>query len=247
MTLTPDEIRVLGVLLEKQMSQPAQYPMTLNALTVACNQKSNRDPVTTLSEGQVGAALHGLQRWQLAAQAPPERGSRANRFQHQVEQRFAWTGPEKAILCELMIRGPQTVGELRTHAGRLFHLESTEYVREVLGELERADPPRVRELPRQPGQSATRFMHLLGGESIENAAAVGAADAAARAPSSAAVAPRAASVDFRTGEMTASGDEDSRVVDDLRSQLASVQSELAELRARLCALEDGVRAVRDQQ
>jgi uncharacterized protein YceH (UPF0502 family) len=162
--LSAVELRVLGVLIEKSLSQPAYYPMTLNAVTTASNQKSNRDPVMQLTEGDVGAALHQLRQWQLADQAPPDRGSRANRFRHEVEQRFGWNAAQRAIMAELMLRGPQTIGELRARASRMTHLESTEYIHELLEELSRSDPPMVVELSRQPGKTTTRWAHLLTGE-----------------------------------------------------------------------------------
>ncbi|MFQ5423759.1 MAG: YceH family protein [Phycisphaerae bacterium] len=164
MILKPAELRVLGVLIEKCMTQPAYYPMTLNAITAAANQKSNRHPVMQLTEGEIGAALHGLTEWQLVAQAPPDRSSRVNRFRHEVEQRLGWDSSERAIMAELMLRGPQTVGELRTRGSRMTRLDATDHVGEVLAGLAKADPPMVVELPRQPGQSARRFAHLLGGE-----------------------------------------------------------------------------------
>lgn len=162
--LKPAAIRVLGALLEKSLSQPAYYPMTLSAVTAACNQKTNREPVTAYGESEVGDALTALRRQQLASQSEPERNSRAIRFKHEIEARFDWNAAQRAIMAELMLRGPQTVGELRGRASRMTHLASTDYARELLAELERADPPLVMELPREPGRSARRFVHLLGGE-----------------------------------------------------------------------------------
>ncbi len=162
--LRPDETRVLGVLIEKSLSQPAYYPMTLNAITAACNQKSNRDPVANYSESDVGDALATLRKKQLVTQAEPERGSRAVRFRHEAEARYGWNAAQRAIMAELMLRGPQTLGELRTRASRMTHLESQEYARELLRALESGEPPIVIELPREPGKSARRFAHLLGGE-----------------------------------------------------------------------------------
>jgi hypothetical protein len=138
--------------------------MTLNAMTAACNQKSNREPIMQLAEAEVASALHGLQQWQLAGQAEPDRGSRVNRFKHQAEERFDWNAPQRALMAELILRGPQTLGELRSRASRMTRLEGIDYAREVLAELERADPPMVVELARQPGRSTTRFAHLLGGD-----------------------------------------------------------------------------------
>lgn len=161
--LKPHEIRVLGVLIEKSMTNADTYPLTLNSLTLGCNQKTNRDPVLSLSEGEVAAAVHELQQWQLVSFADTPRGSRANRFRHEVEQRFGWNAVQRAVMAELMIRGPQTLGELRTHVARMIPPGDIAYLTELLGEFEKADPPMVRELPRQPGQSTTRWAQLLGG------------------------------------------------------------------------------------
>ena len=163
LTLNPVELRVLGVLIEKSLAASAYYPMTLNAVTAACNQKSNRDPVMQLAEAEVAAALHQLQQWQLVSLAAPDRGSRANRFCHEVERRFGWNGAQRALMAELILRGPQTLGELRGRASRMMHLDSPEYTHDLLKELMAADPPMVVELPRQPGQSTARFAQLLGG------------------------------------------------------------------------------------
>ncbi|MFH1417371.1 MAG: DUF480 domain-containing protein [Planctomycetota bacterium] len=163
-TLNPIELRVLGVLIEKSLANPASYPMTLNAITAGSNQKTNRDPVMSSTEGEVAAALHQLQQWQLVGQSPPDRGSRANRFNHDVEARFGWNAAQRAIMAELMLRGPQTLGELRGRASRMTHIESTDYARELLEELRRADPPAVVELPRQVGKSSTRWARLFGGD-----------------------------------------------------------------------------------
>ena len=176
--LKPAEIRVLGVLIEKSLAQPAHYPMTLNALKAACNQKSNRDPVTDYSESEISAAVASLRRQGLVDQAEPDRSSRAVRFQHEVDAKFDWNAAQRALMAELMIRGPQTLGELRSRASRMTRLESTDYGRELLGELERAEPPLVVELQREPGRSARRFAQLLGGEVTLPASAGEAIDAA---------------------------------------------------------------------
>lgn len=157
------ELRVLGVLIEKSMTNADSYPLTLNSLTLGCNQKTNRDPVLNLTEGEVATALHELQQWQLVTFADTPRGSRANRFQHQVEKRFGWNAAQRAVMAELMIRGPQTLGELRTHASRMTPVGDLNYLTELLTELHQQDPPMVVELPRQAGHSTTRWAQLLGG------------------------------------------------------------------------------------
>ena len=162
--LKPAELRVLGVLIEKSLTQPAYYPMTINAIVNACNQKTNREPVTAYTDSEVSAAMASLRRREWADQAPPERNERSIKFKHEIEAKFDWNASQRALMAELMLRGPQTLGELRSRAGRMSHLGTTDYARDLLQELETADPPLVIELPREPGRSARRFAHLLGGE-----------------------------------------------------------------------------------
>ncbi|MBX3396345.1 MAG: DUF480 domain-containing protein [Phycisphaerae bacterium] len=209
--LRPDEIRVLGVLIEKSLALPAYYPMTTNAITAACNQKNNREPVTQYTESEVSAAISSLRRRQLVDQAPPERNSRAIRFQHLVEQRYQWNAATRAIMCELMIRGPQTSGELKAHAGRMTHLESTEYAREILSELERCDPPMVVEMPLEAGKRERRFAQLLGGPP-------------APVPNSAVAVP----IGMSTAR-SASGAVDSARLEEMEARLSKVEQQLAEL------------------
>src|SRR5436190_18836415 len=109
--------RVLGVLMEKALTTPGGYPMTLNSLVTGCNQLTCREPITQLTEGEVGRALHELQTWRegpLVRQAEGDRTARASRFEHLAEQRFAWDKRQRAIMAELLLRGPQTAGELKT-------------------------------------------------------------------------------------------------------------------------------------
>ncbi len=163
MELSPVELRVLGVLIEKSMTNADSYPITLNALTLGCNQKTNREPVMNLTEGEVAAAVHELQNWRLASLGDTQRGARSNRFQHDVEKRFGWNAAQRAIMAELMLRGSQTLGELRARASRMAPLGDGPFLSELLHELQTCDPPMVVELPRQPGQSTTRWAQLLGG------------------------------------------------------------------------------------
>jgi len=165
LTFDPHQRRVLGVLIEKSMTTPGSYPLTINSLVTGCNQLSCRDPVMHLTEGQVAAALHELQRMQVAAQAPPDRNARSNRFIHRVEERLGWDTRERAIMAELLLRGPQTPGELKSNASRMSSLDDLNYVMELLGGLAQKEPPFVVELPRQPGKSANKFDHCLYAES----------------------------------------------------------------------------------
>ena len=161
--LTSVELRVLGALIEKQMSTPDYYPMTINALINACNQKSNRDPVVAFDEKAVESGLFGLRRKGLAKKIEDDL-NRVPKYAHcflsalDLDQRGA------ALLCELALRGPQTVGELRGHAKRLHGFSSLGEVEQLLPELARRDEPLVLKLPRQPGTKERRWAHLLGEE-----------------------------------------------------------------------------------
>ncbi len=153
--------RVLGVLIEKSMTTPGQYPLTLNSIVTGANQLTCRDPVMSLSEGDVAKAVHDLQMLQLVTQAPPDRNSRSNRFIHAVEARFGWGTRERALMAELLLRGPQTIGELKGNGSRMTPLEDIHYVSELLGALAGREPAFIRELPRQPGKSVVRYDHLF--------------------------------------------------------------------------------------
>jgi hypothetical protein len=161
--LTDIETRVLGSLIEKQVTTPEYYPLTLNALTLACNQKNNRNPVTSYSENQVGDALESLREKNLAYVFYGST-SRVPKYKHVMPEVMHLTAPETALMCVLMLRGPQTLGELRGNASRLHEFSSLEEVEETLNGLISRDPdPLVARLPRQPGQKEGRFAHLLSG------------------------------------------------------------------------------------
>lgn len=156
------EVRVLGCLIEKELATPEYYPLTLNSLTTACNQKSNRDPVMALEESEVVRALDGLKMKHVAIQAADS--GRVPRYRHILAERLRFSPAELAILAELLLRGPQTLGELRTRAERMHPFADLAAVEQVLGELAERTPPRVMRLPRQPGRKESRFAHLLAGE-----------------------------------------------------------------------------------
>ncbi len=166
--LSDVEVRVLGVMIEKSLTQPAGYPMTLNAILLGANQKQNRDPVVEFSEAQIAQATHALQRRQLVKQAPPVAGARANRFEHNVVERLKWDRREQAVLAELMVRGPQTAGELRGRGSRMTPIPDLPAVHEILHTLSTCDPPYLRELAREPGRSAIRFEHLLWADVVDD-------------------------------------------------------------------------------
>ena len=154
--LDPVEIRILGSLAEKQVSTPEYYPLTLNALVAACNQKSNRDPVMELSEDDVQRALDGLQEEKLVWKVL---GGRAVRWEHNLDSTLQLDRPSKAALTLLFLRGAQTPGELRSRSDRLYSFENIAEVEETLRRLD----PLVHELPRRPGQKESRWVHTLSG------------------------------------------------------------------------------------
>ena len=158
--LTPTEARALGVLIEKAQTTPDQYPLTLNAALNGANQKSNRDPITTLTEDAVWEALEGLRGKGLVVRVDLA-GSRVPKYKHTLTEKLNLNPRETAILAELLLRGPQTLGELRGHASRMYALETTEIVRSVLTGLANRPEPLVRELPPFPGTRAERFGQLL--------------------------------------------------------------------------------------
>lgn len=153
--------RVLGVLIEKSRTTPGGYPLTLNSLLAGCNQLSCREPVMRLSEDEAAKAARELGVLRLAAEADPARGSRVERYRHTAEESLHWNDNEQAVLAELLLRGPQTAGELKTNASRMAPLPDLDGVLQILGRLAAQDPPLVRELPRQPGKNVSRYDHLL--------------------------------------------------------------------------------------
>jgi len=162
--LTDIETRVLGSLIEKQVTTPEYYPLTLNALTLACNQKNNRNPVTTYPESQVADAVESLREKNLAYVFYGST-SRVPKYKHVMPEVMHLSHPEVALMCALMLRGAQTLGELRGNAGRLHDFASLEEVETTLNALiSRDSEPLVARLPRQPGQKEGRFAHLLNGE-----------------------------------------------------------------------------------
>jgi uncharacterized protein YceH (UPF0502 family) len=202
------ETRVLGVLAEKQRTVPDSYPLTLNSLVSGCNQKSSRDPVIEATEPEVQAALDSLRGLSLIVETS---GGRAMRYGHNIERVLHIPSQSVALLIMLMLRGPQTAGELRINCERLHKFADISSVESFLAELaERADGALVVELPRQPGARENRWMHLLSGEPvIESRAVTGAVTA-----------------DVGVGEIAA-----------LKTKVAGLEEEVASLRTligRLC-------------
>ncbi len=202
--LDPIEVRVLGCLMEKQLATPEYYPLTINALIAACNQKSNREPVLEVGESEVQRALDRLQDEKLVWKVF---GGRATRWDHNLDPTWHLDRPAKAVMALLFLRGPQTTGELRGRSDRLHSFETIEDVEATVQRLGHGDDAIVRELPRRPGQKEPRWAHILGGAIVEDVA-VEVAHAA-------------------TGEPL------SVRVQRLEAQVATLTTELRELKAKL--------------
>ena len=160
--LTDQEVRLLGCLIEKEMATPDYYPLTLNSLVNACNQKSNRNPVVSFDEDVVLYALNGLKESEMVRQSNI---SRVPKYEHIFAHDLKLVAREKAVICILMLRGPQTLGEIRSRTDRLYSFTDLEEVQETLSTLE--DTKLVKKLPRQPGRKDSRYTHLLSGEPDE--------------------------------------------------------------------------------
>jgi uncharacterized protein YceH (UPF0502 family) len=208
------ETRVLGSLVEKDVTTPDYYPLSLNALVNACNQKNNRDPVMHLQEDAVQEDLSTLQEKRLAGPTSSA-DSRVTKYEHRLQEAFNFTRGETAVLCVLLLRGPQTPGELRGRTERMHRFEDLTEVQSTLQRLMQHDPPLVRVLPRQPGTKESRYKHLLAGD-VEDAADV------AQAPSPASV----ASNSYDTDRIAHLENE----VSDLRKEVADLKQQLASFR-----------------
>lgn len=163
--LTDADVRVLGALIEKELTTPEHYPLSLNALTNACNQSSNRDPVVQYDEATVKSAVDRLRKYSLV-RSIQRADARVMKYMHLMDEAMSLDRPEIAAMCVLMLRGPQTVGEIRTRGARLFEFPSLDDVEATLNRLiARSPSPLVARLPRQPGQKEARYAHLLSGMS----------------------------------------------------------------------------------
>jgi len=161
-TLTPAEVRVLGSLIEKEITTPEYYPLSLNALASACNQISNRDPVVSFDEKTVARALESLRDKQLIWMVTGV--GRVPKYEHRFTEQLKLAAQEVAVLCVLMLRGPQTAGEIRGRTGRLYEFKQLEEVELTLQVMMSAEPPLITKLPRQPGTKESRYAHLLSGD-----------------------------------------------------------------------------------
>lgn len=161
--LSEVEARVLGALIEKDITTPDYYPMSLNALVNACNQKNNRDPVMSLDEHTVRDALYSLQEKRLAGPASGA-DSRVTKYEHRIQEVFNFTRAETAVMDVLLLRGPQTPGELRGRTERMYRFEELSDMQATLQKLMQREPALVKVLPRQPGTKEARYAHLLSGD-----------------------------------------------------------------------------------
>jgi hypothetical protein len=157
------EARVLGALLEKEITTPDYYPLSLNSLVNACNQKSNRDPVMNVDEDSVRDALRTLQDNSLARSVSAAE-SRVTKYEHRLQEAFNFDRREAALFCELLLRGPQTTGELRTRAERMHAFDDLSEAQSALQRLMNREAPLVKVLARQPGTKESRYIHLLSGD-----------------------------------------------------------------------------------
>ena len=199
--LTEIEARVLGALIEKEITTPDYYPLSLNALVNACNQKSNRDPVMNLDEDAVAQAMRTLNEKELAGPAD-NFDSRVRKYEHRLQEAFNFNRLETAILCELLLRNRQTPGELRSRAERMHHFDDLTEVQSTLERLIKYDPPLVKILPRQPGTKEVRYTHLLSGDvEIPDAQAAPARELHAAASGSASTGDRLARAESEIAEL----------------------------------------------
>ena len=206
--LTAAEARILGSLIEKEVTTPEYYPLSLNALINACNQRSNREPVTDLDEETVRQALHGLEDDGLAGRARSADG-RVTKYEHWLGEAFNFSRAETALICVLLLRGPQTPGELRGRTERMHRFEEISDVLAGLQKLMEREPSLVVMLPRQPGTKESRYAHLLSGP-VESAA------------------PAAIPAAVFAGE---SGDADARIAQ-LEATVAQLKSDFENLKKR---------------
>ncbi len=232
--LSEIETRVLGSLVEKELTTPDYYPLSLNALVNACNQKSNRDPAMNLNEDAVRQALRSLEKEGLAGPADGM-DNRVTKFEHRLQEAFNFDRREIAILCELLLRGPQTPGELRSRAERMYQFDDLAQVQSTLQRLAQREPPVAKMLPRQPGTKEARYAQLLSGDvqidlhnDVRNGVRIE-VQTSARSD-----APKQAPQPIREAVVTQSAADGARITR-LENELSALQNEVADLKQQLAA------------
>ncbi len=200
-TLSAIQVRVLGCLLEKAETTPDQYPLTINSLRLACNQKTARHPVVNYSEGEVGHTVRELEALGFVKEAW---GARVAKYEHQAGKILGLQSKGLAVMCVLMLRGPQTLAEIKANSQRLHEFDDLDDVAHVLGRLAEHEPPLAMQLPRMPGQKETRYVHLLSGE------------------------PDLSKLEFRSTSSSAATSNS-----ELEARVEALETELAELRDKL--------------
>jgi uncharacterized protein len=230
-SLTEIEARILGALIEKEITTPEYYPLSLNALVNACNQKSNRAPEMHLDDDTVLQALRTLEQKGLAGKGDNMDG-RVKKYEHRLADVFNFTRPETAVLCELLLRGPQTPGELRSRGERMHHFDDLDAVNSTLRHLIERDPPLAKLLPRQPGTKEARYTHLLSGD-VTAAAESEAAAAPASAASS--LSPSAKSVIAfpQAAKIAAPPTSGNDRITHLEQKVSNLQQEIVDLKQQL--------------
>lgn len=224
--LSAEEIRVLGCLIEKQLTTPQQYPLTLNALTLACNQASNRDPVVSYDDATAELAVRTLKQKGLTRFVHPTHGRSVLRYEHVLRDALGVDEPQLAILAVLMLRGPQTIGEIRTRCERMAQFDDLRHVAHELELLEDHAGGLVAPVPRRPGQKEGRFAHLLG-DSLSRSAP---GPATEREPTFSPERPSPDGVDRREPELAGSALER---MEELSAEVASLRRDLDALKAEL--------------
>ena len=207
--LSDVEVRILGSLVEKDITTPDYYPLSLNALVNACNQMNNRDPVMALDEDRVRQALGSLSGKRLVGPAGGA-DSRVAKYEHRLQEAFNFDRRETALLCMLFLRGPQTLGELRSRSERMYHFETLDDVQSVLERLMHRDPALVKVLARQPGTKEARYTHLFSPNAGDDS-----------------------SVAMATPAVSSAGGRLEDTVSALERQVASLREEINELRSEL--------------
>jgi hypothetical protein len=228
--LTPPEQRVLGCLIEKRWTTPDQYPLSLNALRLACNQSTNRDPVTTYDESTVRQAAERLQRYGLARLASGH-GSRATKYRHLAEEGLGVGREELAVLAVLLLRGPQTPGELKGRSERMAAISSLDGVERVISQL--TDRGYVRRIPRRPGQKEDRFEHLLGGPAEAREGVPGPTPVIASTPAPPPAFPAPPPASPAAPSATPTGTAPASTDGALEARVRALEADVAELREEL--------------